>query len=309
MGAEQSAVDPPLIGQTLKERYRVEALIGEGGMGQVYRVEHLPSGRPLALKLLAASTLDGQDLTRRFQLEARAASALDHPHIVEVLDLGALPSGVLYLVMELVAGTSLARLITGRELGPRRALVITRQLLLALEHAHEQGMVHRDLKPENVMVMRVGEPGSEYDHAKILDFGLVKLIGDAAEELGGGGVLTQTGIVFGTPAYMAPEQALGRPIDGRADLYALGVMLFEMLTGAAPFTSDDPGALMRMHIALPVPALATACPGAAWLTPEMEALVGRALAKEPGERFSGAGAMLAALEAAFLSISHLPPEA
>jgi serine/threonine-protein kinase len=297
----------PLVGQVIDGRYRVTAVVGAGGVGAVYEAVHLATGRSLALKTLLPGKARAADAVARFEREARAQSLLDHPNIVEVLALGMLDDGTLYLVMELVRGEPLRALVDRGPLGPRRALVIARQVLEALAYAHARGFVHRDLKPDNVMIARVGDPGREWEQVKLVDFGLVKVIGDAADEVGAG-KLTQTGVVFGTPAYMSPEQALGRPVDGRTDLYALGIVLFEMLVGRPPFPDGDPMTLMRLHISQAPPRLADAVPGAAatWATPALEALVARALAKRPDDRFAGATAMIAALDEAFRSLDHLP---
>jgi serine/threonine-protein kinase len=293
-------------GTLLVGRYRVTRFVGRGGMGAVYEVVHAPSGRELALKVLPAEHATTAQLVARFQREAQAQALLEHPNIVEVVDLGALEDGSLYIAMELVRGHSVGDLLEAGPLHPRRALVVANQVLEALGHAHERGIVHRDLKPDNVMIVRAGEPGLEYDLVKLLDFGLVKLVGEAAAELGDA-KLTQTGIVFGTPAYMSPEQALGRPVDARSDLYALGVLLFEMLTGRRPFLGSDALAVLREHVSAPPPALADVAPGAPWCTPEMEAVVARALSKTPEGRFDSAAAMATACEAAFVSVDHLPP--
>jgi serine/threonine-protein kinase len=293
-----------LLGRTLGGRYRVRTLIGQGGVGAVYEVEQLATGQLLALKMLLPGLGDPARVAERFRREAKAASLLDHANIVEVLDLVS-EGESLFIVMELVRGRSVGDLVEAGELTARRTLVIARQVLDALAHAHERGVIHRDLKPDNIMLVKVGEPGAEYERAKLLDFGLVKLIGDAAADVGGDR-LTQTGLVFGTPAYMSPEQALGRIVDGRTDLYALGVVLFEMLTGRTPFRSPDPLTLMRMHAAAPVPSLASVAPGSPWCTPAVEQLVARALAKRADQRFATAREMTAALDAAFVSLDHLP---
>jgi serine/threonine-protein kinase len=217
------------------------------------------------------------------------------------MDLGVVDDGMLYLVMERVIGESVDALLHRGPIGVRRTLVLTAQVLDALAHAHGRGLIHRDLKPSNVMIATVGEPGSEREQVKLLDFGLVKLVGEAADEVGGES-LTRTGVVFGTPEYMAPEQALGRAVDARTDLYALGVLLYEMLTGRTPFASRDPTELMRMHVSHAPPPL----PDTPWHTPAIDDLVMRALRKRPDDRFSDAAAMKAALESAFVSIDHLP---
>jgi eukaryotic-like serine/threonine-protein kinase len=296
----------PLPGQVVQGRYRIERLLGQGGMGAVYAAEHVPSQKPLALKILLPEFSRRPELVARFQREAQAASLLDHAHIVDVLDLGSLPDGTLFLVMDRVEGRSVADLVEEGPLGVRRSLVLARQALDAIAYAHERGIIHRDLKPENLMVTLAGTENSPYEQLKVLDFGLVKVIGEAAEELAVHN-LTQTGSVFGTPGYMAPEQALGRRVDRRVDLYAVGVILFEMLTGTALFASSDVLELMRLHVTEPAPLLSSRAGSAPWCTAEMERLVARALAKTPDERYSSGQEMIEALELAFRSIDHLPP--
>jgi serine/threonine-protein kinase len=292
-----------LVGHSIAGRYRIVRLLGRGGIGAVYEAEQIATGMPLAIKVLLPGHRNAKLLGERFKREAKASSLLDHPNIIEVLDLVA-EGDDLYLVMELLRGSTVGSQIQAGPLGIRRSLVLVRQVLEALDYAHDQGMIHRDLKPENMFVTRAGEPGNEYERVKLLDFGLVKLIGDAAGDLGGGN-LTATGIVFGTPAYLAPEQALGKTIDGRTDLYSLGVVLFEMLTGRLPFRSQDPLMLTRMHVSAPPPTLASVAKGP-W-TAELEILVARALAKLPDDRFATAAAMTTGLDGAFRSLDHLPP--
>ena len=291
----------------LNDRYRVLCELGRGGMGVVYEAEDVETLQPLAIKILQPVGPEGMDLAARFEREAYLQSMLKHPNIVEVQSMGALDDGTLFLVMERVRGTSLDRLIERRKVGPRKALIITRQVLLALHFAHQHGVIHRDLKPENIMLVRIGEDGRKYDQVKLIDFGLVKLVDSVASGMGME-KLTRTGVVFGTPANMAPEQALGRPLDGRTDLYSLAVTLFEVLTNRHPFVGDSPVVVVRKHIREPAPRLADIRPGEPWCTPHMEYLVGRALEKDPNTRFADAMEMVAALDEAFQSISHLPAE-
>lgn len=275
-------------------------------MGAVYEAEHVADGRMVAVKMLLPHLANATEVAARFRREAKAATLLEHPNIVEVFDL--VPDNdTLYLVMELVRGQSVLALIESGALRARRSLVIARQVLDGLAHAHAAGLVHRDLKPENIMVSTLGEPGREYDRVKILDFGVVKLVGDAALQVGDG-KLTRTGVVFGTPAYIAPEQALGQLVDGRADLYSMGIVLFEMLTGRTPFRSPDQVTLMRMQASAPIPTLASVAPGRTWCTPELEQLIRQALAKRPEHRFANAAEMTTALDTAFLSLNHLPAD-
>lgn len=294
-----------LIGAIVNQRYRVGALIAQGGMGAVYRAVHLDSAKPVAIKTLLPEREPSAETLARFEREAKTASALHHDNIVEVLDMGRMDDGRLFLVMELVEGPSIGDLIDDGLLHPRRALVLMRQALDGVGHAHQFGLVHRDIKPDNIMVVQAGADGARYDRVKLLDFGVVKLLDNAASEFGAPN-LTATGVVFGTPQYMAPEQALARTLDPRADLYSLGIVLFEMLTGRRPFEHDDMVSLLRMHIKSPPPLLAEVRPGEPWWTSELEALVAGALKKKPENRFPSAAAMIAALDAAFLSIQHLP---
>jgi len=306
-GASDRSRAEELVGRMVTGCYRIQSLIGRGAMGAVYEAEHVTTGKRVAVKVLLPEVKQTREGAGRFEREARAASFLSHPHVVEVFALDTLEGGTLALVMELVRGVSVRELIDAGAIAARRALVIARQTLEGLRHAHAHGVIHRDLKPENIMVSRAGEPGSEYDWVKLLDFGIVKLAGVAAAELGDD-KLTRTGVVCGTPAYMAPEQALGRLVDGRVDLYSLAVILFEMLTGKKPFVSDDPMELLRMHVSESPPALAARVGPQPWCTDALERLVAGGLEKRPEYRFSDAGAMVAALDAAFLSLDHLPEQ-
>jgi len=281
------------VGLVVQDRYRLVAVRGHGGVGEVYEADDLRTGRKVAVKTMLPWAQRSPEVVRRFEREARAGNALDHPNIVDVSDMGNLDDGSLFLVMELVRGVDVADLLEHGQLAPRRALAIARQTLTGLAYAHGRGFVHRDLKPANLMIVRAGDD----EVVKILDLGLVKLIGEAAEELGGD-KLTATGAIFGTPVYMSPEQALGRPLDARTDLYTMGVILFEMLTGKVPFRGTDPMATLRLHTSTPPPTMASRAPGAAWITPELEAVVARALAKQAADRFASADEMRAALEAA-----------
>jgi serine/threonine-protein kinase len=203
-----------------------------------------------------------------------------------------------YLVMEKVSGRPLSAAISEGPFEPHRALALARQILSGAGHAHGHGVVHRDLKPDNVLLV----PMTGWERAVVIDFGIVKLMGDAAAAFGAA-ALTSTGHVFGTPQYMAPEQALGRLVDPRADLYAIGVMLYEMLAGAPPFRDPDPMALMYLHAKVAPKPLRAVVHEAPWCTPAVVALVEGALAKDPEHRFPSAAVMTAVLEDAFASIS------
>ena len=278
-------------------RYRVIQAIGRGGMGGVWEVED-DAGNHYALKAPASGMTP--EAAKRFAREVNAVRMLDHPNLVAAVDVF-VEAGYLFLVMEKVVGVNLTAAIAEGPFKPRRALVLARQMLDGVGHAHAHGLVHRDLKPDNIMLVDMGG----WERAKIVDFGVVKLIGDAETAMGGG-KLTTTGLVFGTPAYMAPEQAMGRPLDGRADLYAVATILFEMLTGRVPFDHQDPMMQMRMQVKAPPPRLDMLAKGAAWCTPELVTFVDGGLTKNPDHRFASAEAMMAALDQAFVSLDHVP---
>jgi eukaryotic-like serine/threonine-protein kinase len=281
----QTASDPhDRIGKILQGRYRIVSRIASGGMGSVYRGERLGLGRPVAIKFLHATMARDPQVMKRFEREAQAMSRLAHPNCIAVLDFGVdeLP----YLVMDLVHGDPLRATI--EEVGvlaPRRALKIARQLLSALSHAHAQGIIHRDIKPENVLLEAT--PGLR-DHVRVLDFGLAKMMGSDSG-------LT-VGMAIGTPNYMAPEQMHEGPVDHRADLYAAGIVLYEMLTGKKPFDSAEVGEVFLKQMGMPMPRLREVAP-AAGFSAELEAIVLRAADKDPAQRFPDADAMNAALEA------------
>lgn len=286
-------VQDPLVGTVIADRYRLLARVGEGGMGAVYRGEHVTLGKRVAVKFLHAELSRVPEVVARFEREARAAAQLEHVNVVAAHDFGKTAEGQFFLVMEFVDGKSLRDLLSeeGR-LPPARALHIARHIASALKRAHALGIVHRDLKPENVVLV---EREGDKDFAKVIDFGIAK---DASGRLApGGAALTQAGMVFGTPDYMAPEQALGANVDHRADIYAFGVMVFEMLTGRRPFEADDVMSLLGKHMTAPPPAASmTAPPGT--LPPSVDAVLARMLAKSPGERFSSAIEAIQALESA-----------
>jgi tetratricopeptide (TPR) repeat protein len=277
----------PLLGTLIDERYLLLASLGEGGMGQVYQARHVLMDKPVAIKVLHAELAHLPDLTKRFEREAQSSSRLSDPHIITVTDFGRTAAGQHYLVMELLEGESLADRIDARGALPvPDALRLARQILKGLVHAHSQGVVHRDLKPENVML--VEHHGDETDFVKILDFGIAKLA-----DGGSGESLTRSGVVFGTPKYLSPEQALGDEVDGRADLYAAGIILWEMLVGAPPFVGETAMDTMSLHLTGPVPRLADH----GSFPRGLQEVIDRALAKKPAERFQEATEFLAALEA------------
>jgi serine/threonine protein kinase len=289
-------------------RYRVIRSLGRGGMAGVYEVED-DAGQRFALKSPLVDVTGTGDVMRRFAREANALRLLDHPNLVAAVDVF-VEAGYLFLVMEKVEGRTLSQALTrdvpgaarpGKTaLAARRALVLARQMLDGIGHAHAQHLVHRDLKPDNLLLVDMGG----WERVKIIDFGIVKLLGDAAAAFGAS-ALTNAGLVVGTPAYMAPEQALGRPIDARTDLYAVGVILFEMLTGRLPFHDPDPLKLMGLHAKARPPRIDDTVKHAEWATPELCVLVDGALIKDPAHRFPSAAVMMQALDDAFYSIDHL----
>ena len=300
--ATTAAAADPWIGQVVNGKFRVEALIGQGGMGRVYRALHLTLERPVVLKMLHRGLTSDPSVAQRFHREAKAASRLTHPNSIQVLDFGEAEDGTLFMAMEHLGGRDLGALIA--EAGPlpeARIVRIGAQVLEALGEAHAQGVIHRDLKPENVMVEdRRNEP----DHVTVLDFGIAKISDPGPGE----GTLTQAGLVCGTPQYMSPEQARGRPLDPRSDLYAMGVMLYQMASARLPFEADTPVGYLTKHITEPPAPLRERCPDLA-VSPRLEALVGRALSKEPAGRPPSADAFRAELLACLRPAGAAPDPA
>ncbi|HEY2744284.1 MAG TPA: protein kinase [Polyangia bacterium] len=285
-----------MLGELVDGRYQIVELIGEGGMGRVYRAEQVRLQRSVAVKVLHQSWSNVPEVGRRFEREAIALARLDHPNCVAVQDFGRLPDGSLFLVMSYLRGALLRAALDDTPFVTGRALHVARHVAAGLAHAHQAGIVHRDVKPENVMLVHhEGDP----DFAKIFDFGLVKLL---EPEPGADTKLTMMGQRFGTPAYMSPEQALGRAVDPRSDLYSLTVVLYEMLTGRPLFAGADEESLLVMHAARAAPTLAEGAEGRSFPAP-LEELVRRGLAKKPEERPADAGEYLAALDACAEALS------
>ncbi|WP_437810949.1 protein kinase domain-containing protein [Sorangium sp. So ce1078] len=296
--AESAAAQ--MVGTVISDRYRIVELVATGGMGAVYKAEHLLLRKWLAVKLLLPAAKGSPELTARFEREAIAGAHIQHPNIASATDFGTLPDGSRFLVLEYVRGTTLDRIIKKGPVPAARAAEIARQIAAALAAAHERGVIHRDLKPRNVLV----EHGT--DAVKLIDFGLAKVplerLSTTDAQSGGARPepvrITLSGIVFGTLAYMAPEAAQGMEcVDERSDLYALGLILYEMLTGKHPFDAIVPVELFREQCNTAPPPLRLRAPGVE-VPRQLEALVMRLLRKDPAERHANARALLAALDAA-----------
>jgi serine/threonine-protein kinase len=270
---EADAPDP-LLGRLLDERYRIQSLLGRGGMGAVYRALHVSMNKVIAVKVVRPELCDTLEAAKRFHREARAASMLSHPHTIRVFDFGQTDDRMLYMVMEYLDGRSLAKVIAEGPLPAERALRLAGEVAQSLVEAHERGLVHRDLKPENILLLdAAGHP----DFVKVLDFGIAKFL------TGSSGVssVTGTGAVVGTPYYMAPEQASApQGLTAAVDVYALGVILYEMLTGHLPFRGDTPMEVLMAHVTGPVPEL----PPDLVVSAALSDLLRRMLSKSPEQR-------------------------
>ena len=279
----------PLIGRVINDRFRVSSLIARGGMGRVYRAEQAPLGREVALKVLNPNYEGENDpeFHKRFFLEASTCSKLTHPNTVTIFDYGRTDEDIYYIAMELLEGRTLHRCL--REDGPllpSRALHIGRQICRSLREAHALGVIHRDLKPANIFLVSHAD---EQDFVKVLDFGLVKNVADKSEDL------TQTGLFMGSPKYMSPEQIQGERVDSRADIYSLGVIMYEMLTGFVPFTGSTSVNILMSHVHDEVPPMGVTNPSTQ--VPELvEGLVRKCMAKTPSDRFASMDDLLIALK-------------
>lgn len=266
------------VGQTIDGRYLVERRLGTGGMAEVYGCEDLQLGRHVALKVLHEQLAEDPDVVARFRRESQSAAGLQHPHIVSVFDRGDW-DGIPYMAMELIDGVTLKDVIRDQApLDPVKTIDQISQVLDGLRYAHKRGLVHRDIKPQNVLV------GPEGD-LKVVDFGIARAVDDLQ--------MTQTGMIVGTAHYLSPEQASGQPITPSADLYAVGVVLFEMLTGRMPFDGDQPVAIALKHVNEDPPALSVVNPA---VPADLEYVVLKAMAKQPEDRFEDAEEFIAALQ-------------
>ena len=285
-----ASVPDPFIGRTLDGRYEVLARLGAGSVGVVYQGRHVQLNRLVAIKVLRQSAAASPEWRRGFEREARALSALSHPNVVPFTAFG-IDGGVPYLVMELLEGKTLAELISEGPVAPARSLDIVRQTLRGLSAAHDQAIAHRDLKPANIFLQALPDHA---DHVRLLDFGMAKLLE---------GVSSPTmaekrarGVVFGTPSYLSPEQAKAERVDTRADIYAAGAILFQLLAGRPPYVADTPEGVMEAHVREPVPSLARVRPELP-IARLVQAVIDRAMAKKPADRYPKALWMLSALEA------------
>jgi eukaryotic-like serine/threonine-protein kinase len=279
------------MGVVIDGRYRIDGRLAAGGMGEVFRATHVELGRPLALKMMKPELSGDSSFVDRFRREAMTASRLGHPHIVDIIDSGRTAEGQFYFVMEFLEGESLADVIARGPVEPRLALTLVSQMAEALDSAHKAGVIHRDLKPDNVIVLqRGGRP-----FVKLVDFGLAKAVSPSADQK-----QTTIGIIMGTPQYMAPEQAAGLPVDSRADLYALGLVLYELLMGEPPLTGETASLVMAAHISTPAPRLPDRFPSA------LRDLVARMLAKHPDVRPASMAEVLNELRAIPASVEAKP---
>ena len=281
----------PLIGQLISERYQVLATLGAGGMGRVYLAEHVLIQKKMALKVLEPEFARREDLAARFLQEARAASRIGHENVIDISDFGRTPDGLVFFAMEYLDGVDLGA--TLRESGalpwPRLKGIVV-QICKALRAAHAQGIVHRDLKPENVFLLR---KEGRADFVKLLDFGIAKVAANPATH-DEGPRLTRTGVIFGTPEYMAPEQAEGKAADHRADIYAAGCVIYHCLTGSPPFHAESFMALLTKHLAEPVVPPSTRRPDLD-IPREIDQLILKTLEKDRERRFQSVDELMQAM--------------
>jgi eukaryotic-like serine/threonine-protein kinase len=280
-----------ILGQTLDGRYRIDSVLGRGGMGVVYKATHIRLDAPCAVKILHRELVSNQLAIERFRREARAAGRIQHPNAIQVTDFGVAADNVVYLVMELVTGQTLRDIIKSNgPLDVDRATAIFSQVCAAVQAAHDSGVIHRDLKPDNIVLQRIA--GGE--RVKVLDFGIAKLrertVQPESQPLDPDsgsfeGTLTEAGMLIGTPQYMSPEQCRGRKLEPQSDIYSLGVVLFEMLSGELPFTGEIPMEIVLKQIKQAPPRVREIRPS---IPPSVDEVVARALAKDPSERFASA---------------------
>ncbi|MDQ6830927.1 MAG: serine/threonine protein kinase, partial [Gemmatimonadota bacterium] len=282
-----SGEDETLIGTVIADRYLITEKIGEGGMGRVYRAQHvLLEKRQAAIKVLHPALLHDSDALTRFKREASNTSSINNSHVAQVYDFGEAGEGLVYLAIEFVPGETVSKLLA-REgpLAPMRAANLVRQIAEGLDAAHKLGIVHRDLKPDNILVTKEAD-GEEC--VKVVDFGIAKAIE------GEGQHVTKTGFVTGTLEYMSPEQITGSAVDARSDVYALALVACEMLTGRLPFVAENSEQAMMLRLSEPAKPLSFLMPAGQWPA-ELQPVIDRALARDREARFPGAGAFARAM--------------
>jgi beta-lactam-binding protein with PASTA domain/tRNA A-37 threonylcarbamoyl transferase component Bud32 len=279
-----------MIGRKILGRYKIVERIGGGGMGVVWKANDLILDRHVALKILRPEMSEDEDFVLRFRREAKAAASLSHPNIVSIYDVGE-DQGLHFIVMELVEGETLRdKLNREGRLEPEEALNIAAQICLGLAHAHNNNIIHRDIKPQNILLTELG-------HVKVADFGIARALGVVST--------TSTDLVVGSASYLSPEQARNGQVSARSDLYSLGVVLYEMITGKLPFTGDSPVAVALQHVEARAPSVRETVPD---ITVEIEDLISKTLAKNPGERFQSAGEMLQSIRKARSALYRTEPE-
>jgi len=291
VGDASPPAEDPLIGRVLSERYRILRKIGEGGMGTVYQAEHALIEKKIALKVLFPELTRRADLVARFLQEAKSASRIGHENVIDISDFGQSPEGMVYIAMEYLEGQDLGRILKAE--GPlpwSRARGILMQIAKALRAAHEHGIIHRDMKPENIyLIQREGRS----DFVKVLDFGIAKVVNPDFD----GPTLTQAGMIFGTPEYMSPEQAQGVALDYRVDIYAVGCLMYNVLTGEVPFKADSFMGILTKHMLEPPVPPRQRRPDLD-IPEEAEAVCLRALEKDRDKRWQDMDAFYRALGAA-----------
>ena len=278
----------PFVGKIIDGRYEIQARIGEGGMGVVYKARQTSIDRVIAIKMLNAQMAGDPQWVQRFYNEAKACSRLQHPNTIRMFDFGQSSEGRLFMTMEFLDGVSLRDAVAKGPMAPQRVVKVLIQCCASLAEAHSIGNIHRDIKPDNVFLLNMaGSP----DFVKLLDFSVAKL-------LEGDRMKTQAGVVFGTPQYMSPEQGRGLPLDARSDLYALGILAFEMLTGNVPFNDENPMTVIQMHLHAAIPPLAQTIPYS------VQQIVRRALEKDPSRRYQSSGEMMQHCQQVFAEVSQ-----
>ncbi len=280
------------VGTVLDNAYEIQAIIGQGGMGIVYRARHKLMDRIVAVKMLQSQLTSDSVSVKRFQHEAKAASRLDHPNVIKVSDFGISPTGQPYIVMDYLEGTSLADVIKkSGHVCVERTIRIISQACDALDHAHQQGLIHRDLKPTNIVLVTYDD---EKDFVKVVDFGVAKLLGSGAPD---GQKLTQTGAICGSPVYMSPEQCLGLELDARSDIYSMGVVLYETLSGKLPILGKTMVETMSKHINEMPPRFAEVREDL-YIPERLETIIFKAMSKDPSHRYNTMGELRSDLQLA-----------